>query len=236
MAGATRALEEIGKEHGDKKGLCAFIRPPRVYLAGYEVFLPAERQESIVARKKELCEAAGLLGVYPGDGEVSLTMGDDERARDIYTRNVRVMNSCDTILANLTPFRGPSADVGTAWEIGHFIGSRKPAFGYTNSPLKYEDRIVTGAEGRDLDGMAVERQGKTDNCMLTECLLNLEVPTQAEEIGECPYISLSVFERALQAVREYYTPENQRASTSPGPTAEGSKRKRHRRTRDSGRK
>ena len=42
------------------------------------------------------------------------------------------MLSCDIIIANVTPFRGPSADDGTAFELGFFDALGRPAFAYSN--------------------------------------------------------------------------------------------------------
>ena len=34
------------------------------------------------------------------------------------------MQGCDAMIVNLTPFRGPSADVGSAYEMGFMRGAR----------------------------------------------------------------------------------------------------------------
>ena len=43
------------------------LRPPRVYLAGPEVFLPKAQQDAVRAAKVSLCAPRGLEGVYPDD-------------------------------------------------------------------------------------------------------------------------------------------------------------------------
>ena len=43
-----------------------------------------------------------------------------------------MMLACDIIIANVTPFRGPSADDGTAFELGFFDALGRPAFAYSN--------------------------------------------------------------------------------------------------------
>lgn len=50
------------------------------------------------------------------------------------------MLDADAIVANLTPFRGPSADAGTVYELGFMSGRIKPSFGYSNVPGSYFDR------------------------------------------------------------------------------------------------
>ena len=44
----------------------------------------------------------------------------------------RVMQGCDAMIVNLTPFRGPSADVGSAYEMGFMRALGRPIFAYTN--------------------------------------------------------------------------------------------------------
>ena len=93
----------------------------RVYLAGPEVFFPAEEHQAIVAEKKRLLQEYGFEGVDPLD--TGLAFSDDEakpeRGHRIYQANRELMDSCDAIIANLTPFRGISADPGTVYEVGY---------------------------------------------------------------------------------------------------------------------
>ena len=39
------------------------------------------------------------------------------------------MDAADAIIANLTPFRGPSADAGTVYELGYMAGRGKFCLG-----------------------------------------------------------------------------------------------------------
>jgi nucleoside 2-deoxyribosyltransferase len=72
---------------------------------------------------------------------------------------VGLMESSDLAIANLTPFRGPSMDVGTAVEIGYMHGRGKPVFGYTNLAEDYADRVLP-------DGFLIEPFGLVDNLMV----------------------------------------------------------------------
>ena len=56
------------------------------------------------------------------------------------------MRSCDLLIANCTPFRGVSMDVGTAFEIGFMRALGRPVFGYSNTPADYAARVHTAAE------------------------------------------------------------------------------------------
>ena len=51
-----------------------------------------------------------------------------------------MMEECDIIIANLTPFRGSSADAGTLIEVGWFLGRGRPIFGYSNMATPFAER------------------------------------------------------------------------------------------------
>src|SRR5690242_16872133 len=141
----------------------------RVYLAGPDVFLPDARE---VGRcKAEICARHGLAGLYPLDNAVDLTAAAASLA--IYRGNEAMMDAADAIIANLTPFRGPSADAGTVYELGFMAGRGKLCLGYSNDPALYTERVarsfaVTKSEGGHLidgDGLTVENFGLPDNLM-----------------------------------------------------------------------
>ena len=177
---------------------------PRVYLAGPDVFLPEPVARGVAL--KAVCASHGLEGVYPLD-----PVADDPAwaewpvARRISAKNVRHMLGCDAIVANLTPFRGPSADAGTVFELG-FMAARGPAFGWSNVAEDFTARTLaflgTAArhdagrgwvDGRD---MAVEAFGCADNLMLDGALAGLfrrPVPEAAR------WEDLGAFEEAVAA-------------------------------------
>src|SRR3569623_2004801 len=101
----------------------------KVYLAGPEVFLPNAREQ--LDRKIALTRAAGLVPVSPGDLTIPRHEDPHEQGLAIYRIDEQVMLSADAIIANLTPFRGHSADPGTVFELGFMCGQGKPAFAYT---------------------------------------------------------------------------------------------------------
>src|SRR5262249_45488921 len=148
----------------------------RVYLAGPEVFLANARD--IGTRKRAICERHGLVGVFPTDEEdtCDLTLPLPERGLAISRAIERAMRGCDAMIVNLTPFRGPSADVGSAYEMGFMRALGRPIFAYTNDDRPFFDRVVEfcGSTVRerpismheDDDGMAIERFMLRDNLML----------------------------------------------------------------------
>lgn len=134
---------------------------PTVYLAGPEVFLRSAR--AIGEAKKAICRDRGLNPQYPLDIEPELgdltRLPGPERAAQIFAALIRQMDRSDAIIANLTPFRGPSADVGTAFELGYAHGRGLRVFAYTNDAAHYAARV-------DPDGLQIEAFDLADNLML----------------------------------------------------------------------
>ncbi len=147
----------------------------RVYLAGPDVFLPDPQARA--AELKAICARHGMVGVSPLDALADepnewARLGE---ARRIALRNEAHIRSCDLLIANLTPFRGPSADVGTVFELGFMRALGRPVYGWSNVASGFSERTrqFTGAAGRrdgddwrDGDDMLIEAFGLTDNLML----------------------------------------------------------------------
>ena len=145
----------------------------RVYLAGPEVFLA--EAASIAAAKKAICARFGLDGVFPTDLHPD-TPAEPEAHWAIYAQNEAHLRGCDALIANLTPFRGPSADAGTAYELGFMRALGRPVFGYAYVAGDFAQRTLVAlgprirrrADGtwEDEEGMALEEFGLIDNLML----------------------------------------------------------------------
>lgn len=142
----------------------------KLYLAGPDVF----HRDAIALgeRKKALCTAHGLTGLYPLDGGTP-----DMTSTAIFAACLAMMREADGGLFNLTPFRGASADAGTVFELGFMAALRKPVFAYSNDTRDLIDRLhaasglsASGDGWRDADGMAAEDFGLADNLMLDEAL------------------------------------------------------------------
>jgi nucleoside 2-deoxyribosyltransferase len=148
----------------------------RVYLAGPDVFL--RDALAFAERKKQICAGQGFEGVSPFDNDLTPEGRNMEAfAMAISRGNESLMDSCDLIIANMTPFRGPSMDVGTAFEMGYMRAQGKPVFGYSNVETSYFDRVRQFFSGtlskhagtgkyEDPDQMEVENFGLKDNLML----------------------------------------------------------------------
>ncbi|WP_166253552.1 nucleoside 2-deoxyribosyltransferase [Marinobacter salicampi] len=182
----------------------------RIYLAGPEVFFPAQNHQAIVSEKKRILSEHGFEGVDPLDTDLVFAENElkPDRGFRIYRANRDLMDSCDAIIANLTPFRGISADPGTVFEVGYMIGRGKPAFGFTMDSRPYRERA--GSSHQDKLGHTIEDFELCDNLMI-ECGMvesggGLVV---AEYSGDHSHFSRDAFRKcvaALERVMSKYPP------------------------------
>jgi nucleoside 2-deoxyribosyltransferase len=170
----------------------------KIYLAGPDVFLP----EPLLAAhaKQEICKKYGFEGMFPFDLELDLaTLPPFEAGMAIYKSNMTLMDRCDLIVANMTPFRGPSMDVGTAFEMGYMAAQGKPVFGYSNDGRLYSDRVPAVASGWDQQGQSIESFEMHDNLMLEGSIYTSGGAFQCEHTNpESYYVELRTFEAVVQ--------------------------------------
>ena len=173
----------------------------QAYLAGPEVFLPNARAHAL--RKIEICARYGIAGRTPlnQDIERPAGMSDEEFAFAIFRKDVAMMEACDIVIANLTPFRGPSADSGTLVELGWFLGRGRPIFGYSNSATPFALRSAAHMEALPdrLGGMVVGGFGLPDNLMIPGAVRDgggypMVLPDDGKDR---PLDALDVFERCV---------------------------------------
>lgn len=158
-----------------------------VYLAGPEVFLSDPIQAGVDKKKLISTLAAAekwpfeLVGLYPMDNEIPNFKPNAETGMRIYHANLDLMKKAHFIAANMVRFRGPSMDVGTAFEMGYMAGADKPVFAYYDAkpfygaaevPSLYKERVKTfwsvakEDASHDKDGIAIENFSMTDNLMM----------------------------------------------------------------------
>ncbi len=164
-----------------------------IYLAGPDVFFP--NAIAIGETKKQAVRAHGFIPHFPFDNEIAFEQHPTPEAiaQAIGRANEDMMRHCadprhiGVILANLCPFHGPSADVGTAFELGFMaaLSYSHPSlwlYGYSHDQRQLKDRVATDyygdpdalkADGDKLigsDGCVVEHFGGLDNLMLTHAI------------------------------------------------------------------
>jgi len=141
----------------------------KIYLAGPDVFLPNALE--IGTKKKEMCLKYGFIGMFPFDNEVDFKKykSIEEAGLDISRLNEEMILKADIVIANITPFRGVNADVGTIYEIGYACANKKIVVAYTNVSLSHYERIAQTNFTTDLvdsTGMAIENFNLVENLMI----------------------------------------------------------------------
>ena len=187
----------------------------KIYLAGPEVFL--DNVAELSARKKEICSRHGLTGVFPLDAEISQldSMSPAAQARAISEANEDLMRGCDGLIANCTPFRGPSMDIGTGYEIGFMRGRDRPVFGYSNVSGDYKQRAEHYNETRGeravdpyTAGSEVEDFGLFENLMIAVALRNFDFDVVCKTVEPgCELTDLTAFERCAEMAAHHFARE-----------------------------
>ena len=151
-------------------------RPPRVYLAGPDVFDQDNAQT--FAALSRLAHEYGLSPIVPMEGwgcvEGKPTDGQS-LAQRIFAANIARLDSADGVIANLRDFRGTEPDAGTVFEVGYAHARGIPVIGYGVPARCYATRVGDReACGRDrsgtlrelANGREVEDFGQPLNLML----------------------------------------------------------------------
>ena len=146
----------------------------KLYIAGPEVFLVNAREQ--MDRKAALVRQYGFEPLCPGDLDIPAQKTKKAFGLAISKVNEGMMNAADGVIANLTPFRGQWADVGTVFELGYMCALGKMVAAYTNVAGDhyqrtldfYDNQITEDAKGykRGPDGLSLEDFEMADNLML----------------------------------------------------------------------
>ena len=163
------------------------------YLAGPDVFFP--HAQEIGRQKIAYLQTLGITGHFPLDNELppDVFKNPAQAIRLIGDANEKMMLDCcrdgrtGLILANMSPFHGPSMDVGTAFEAGFMsaLSYKKNVMiiGYTPDKRSFEDRVVEEIYGgwKNIthkngipygpDGTMIEAFGGTDNLMIANAIV-----------------------------------------------------------------
>lgn len=149
------------------------------FLAGPDCFYPNYNEWR--QKKREQCEKYGLVPLpndeYPDEIQQPVT------DHSICWGNIKRLEKCDLILANLEAFRGSEPDSGTVFECVYAYAKGKKVYAYYNYPdmvtaveKEYGPvtwRMVKKGDGReantpfDKEGRSIENWGRMINLMLT---------------------------------------------------------------------
>jgi len=178
------------------------------YLAGPDVFLPNAAAHA--ARKVEICRRFGLRGLPPLNQDVETAAKALDVWQSIYEKDIAMMERCDIIIANLTPFGGASADAGTLIEVGWFLGKGKPIFGYSNASESFEQRMRRQL-GDGCADLGIEGFHLPDNLMIVGAVLSGGCPIFVPRDGETRGIdALDVFEVCAAAAAQIVADRRER--------------------------
>lgn len=175
----------------------------KVYLAGPDVFLPDAPAQA--ARRTALCARHGITALPPLNEDVAslAAMPEAEAWRVIFAKDLAMMQRADLVIANLTPFRGASADAGTLVELGWFLGRGLPVFAYSNSatPFAARSAALLDRVPDPMPGLTVGGFGLPDNLMIPGAVAHRTgLPVFLPEGGaDLPFDSLDVFSRCVAA-------------------------------------
>lgn len=179
----------------------------RIYIAGPEIFLPD--WAALGEAKKDLCRKYGYEGLYPMDPPVDHSLPPRALGVAVFHSDERLMEMADFAIANITPFRGVSCDVGTAVEIGWFRAARKPVLAYTNTAAALTERVravnngtlITRPDGAlaDSEGLMIEGFEMMDNPMVEVPVLVAGFEIVVTDVPHAErFRDLRGFERCLQ--------------------------------------
>ena len=148
----------------------------RIYLAGPSVFFAnaSFRRSAFEA----MCRSHGVDPVWPVDDDRLEAKGlsGRELGKAICLGNLAAILGSEAMVADITPFRGPHCDPGTAFEVAYAVARGIPVFAFTEAVaadggvMRLIDRVwcerAPGGEWRDAHGHLVEDFGMAENLMI----------------------------------------------------------------------
>lgn len=181
-----------------------------VYLAGPDVFSPDARDQ--LAIKMAICERMGLRALIPIDNDTLPEGSPRDQAMAIYRGNLGKMEQADAVIANITPFRGPHMDPGTAFEIGYFVAKGKPVVCYTQATGTLAERVLDWSatdrcpvgELRDKHGSLIEDFDLKENLMIEASVAHQQTYDMGHGVpAQQVLMCFDDFEAATKALASY---------------------------------
>jgi nucleoside 2-deoxyribosyltransferase len=142
----------------------------KVYFAGPDVFRPNILE--LVTERRAICQRYGINPLFPADVEPPSDLYDPSKF--FFQCNIKMLEECDAVIADLNPFRGPEPDSGTAFEVGYAAALGKPIVAYICTREDLAERtirmlglkIAKGQPLMDNDSLKIEDFGHPVNLML----------------------------------------------------------------------
>jgi nucleoside 2-deoxyribosyltransferase len=193
--------------------------PMRIYLAGPDVFFPDPQARA--ADLKAVCARYGAVGVSPLDplDAEPAEWAHQPEAHRIALRNEAHIKGCDVLIANLTPFRGASADVGTVFELGFMRALGRRVYGWSNDLRPFAERVRfiegLGRDARtDMEGLVIEDFGLVDNLMIDGAISASGGSLYRADVSpEMWWRDLTAFEGCVAAAADSRLPRSGRSAS-----------------------
>lgn len=146
----------------------------KIYLAGPDVFETDALEQG--AALKKLCREYGFEGLFPLDNEITFDGTPYAIAKAIRDANIKLLESCDIVMANLNPFRGLEPDSGTVYEVGYAAALGKRVYGYAEDRRPMIERVRQNQKLSDSavlcqDGKIIEDFGLSHNLMMLDVVV-----------------------------------------------------------------
>lgn len=149
------------------------MKSPRIYFAGPDVF--RRDAKKYFHDTAEVARGFGIEPIFPADVLPQENDTPISRGYVLFSANIGLIQSCDGIIANISPFRGPNMDPGTAMEIGCGFSLGKPMIGWSSDLRQLMDRTLDAFEHLNLDATStlIEDFGLPENLMINFALAGI---------------------------------------------------------------
>jgi len=184
-------------------------RVETVFLAGPDPWFPDPVDHR--RRREALCVEAGFRAITPNLGAaLDEAQRTEVEARILYADALAALRGADALIANLTPWRGPSCDPGTAFMAGFAAALGKPVFAYLN--IADEDDADPRGRVEAMYGAAPDAQGRwrdASDCEIEDFMLPETVMLWAEArrffviVTADPLFDLTGLHMSLEAMQIY---------------------------------
>ncbi|CCD12080.1 unnamed protein product [Trypanosoma congolense IL3000] len=127
----------------------------KIYIAGPAVFNP-DMGAAYYDRVRRLLQEENVVALIPVDNPST-------SALEIRKNNIEMIQQCDAVIADLSPFRGHEPDCGTSFEVGYAAALNKLVLTFTSDRRPMQEKYGGKV---DKDNLMVEGFGLPFNLML----------------------------------------------------------------------